>query len=98
MTGSAPPPLPFSLATAMTPAAPLPDSSSRRRAAWLALASPLLVLLAGLALLNRQGGARWEALPALLIGVGLLATSIVIRRSRRRAMLEALRSQRLGRP
>lgn len=81
----------------MTPAAPLPDPSSRHRAAWLALASPLLMLLAAVALLNRQGGARWEALPALLIGVGLLATSLIRRRSRRRAMLEALRRQRFGR-
>lgn len=68
--------------------------ASRRRAALLALASPLLILLALLGLLHRTGSARWEALPALLIGAGLLLTSLSRRRTRRREMLRSLRQQR----
>jgi hypothetical protein len=60
----------------------------------LALASPLLILLALLALLTRQDRDRLQALPALLIGTGLLATSAIGRGQRRRALLEALRSQK----
>lgn len=69
--------------------------ASRRRAALLALASPLLILLALAGLLHRTGSARWEALPALLIGAGLLFTSITRRRTRRRQMLRSLRHQRV---
>jgi Na+/phosphate symporter len=69
--------------------------ASRRRAALLALASPLLILLALAGLLHRTGSARWEALPALLIGAGLLFTSITRRRTRRRQMLRSLRQQRV---
>jgi Na+/phosphate symporter len=69
--------------------------ASRRRAALLALASPLLILLALVGLLHRTGSARWEALPALLIGAGLLFTSITRRRTRRRQMLRSLRHQRV---
>jgi hypothetical protein len=60
----------------------------------LALASPLLILLALLALLSRQGRERLQAVPALLIGTGLLATSAIGRSQRRRALLAALRSQK----
>ena len=56
----------------------------------LALSSPLLILLALGALLLRQGPDRWQALPALLIGAGLLGYSALSRR-RRRALLAALR-------
>ena len=66
------------------------------RAALLALASPLMILLALLGLLHRTGSARWEALPALLIGTGLLLTSISRRRYRRREMRRSLRQQRSG--
>ena len=57
----------------------------------LALSSPLLILLALVALLLRQGPDRWQALPALLIGAGLLGHSALSRRRRRRALLAALR-------
>ncbi len=57
----------------------------------LALSSPLLILLALVAVLLRQGPDRWQALPALLIGVGLLGHSALSRRRRRRALLAALR-------
>ncbi|MBM5822534.1 MAG: DUF3188 domain-containing protein [Cyanobacteria bacterium K_Offshore_surface_m2_011] len=68
---------------------------SRFRAALLALSSPLLILLALLVLFTRQGSDRLLAVPALVIGVGLLTTSW-IRRRRRRA--ELLRTLRLGPP
>jgi hypothetical protein len=55
-----------------------------------------MILLALLGLLHRTGSARWEALPALLIGTGLLLTSISRRRYRRREMRRSLRQQRSG--
>lgn len=63
----------------------------------LALASPLLILLALLVMLTRQERERLQALPALLIGSGLLATSAIVRGQRRRALLGALRSEKPGR-
>jgi hypothetical protein len=68
--------------------------ATRRRAALLALASPLLILLALLGLLQRSGSARWEVVPALLIGSGLLLTSLQRRRRRRAQLLQALRQHR----
>jgi hypothetical protein len=69
---------------------------SQRRAALLALASPLLILLALVGLLHRTGAARWEALPALLIGSGLLLTSLHRRRRRRQELLRSLRQHPPG--
>lgn len=57
----------------------------------LALSSPLLIVLAVVVLLQRQGVDRLQALPALLIGSGLLTYSSVSRRRRRRSVLAALR-------
>ena len=68
----------------------------QRRAALLALASPLLILLALVGLLHRTGAARWEVLPALLIGSGLLLTSLDRRRRRRKELLRALRQHPPG--
>ena len=73
-----------------------PSLPSQRRAALLALASPLLILLALVGLLHRTGAARWEALPALLIGAGLLITSLHRRRRRRKELLRSLRQQPRG--
>jgi len=69
--------------------------ASRRRAV-LALSSPLLILVALVALLQRPAGDRIQALPALGIGIGLLATSWQRRRQRRRELLRALRDARGG--
>lgn len=66
--------------------------ASRRRA-LLALSSPLLILLALVALLHRPASDRIQALPALGIGIGLLATSWQRRRQRRRELLRALREE-----
>jgi hypothetical protein len=63
----------------------------------LALASPLMILLALLVMLTRQERERLQAVPALLIGSGLLATSAIVRAQRRRALLSALRSEQPGR-
>ncbi|MCP9881719.1 DUF3188 domain-containing protein [Cyanobium sp. Alchichica 3B3-8F6] len=66
-----------------------------RRRPWLrgllALSSPLLILLALLVLLQRRGVDRLPALPALLIGTGLLVTSALGQRRRWRELLAALR-------
>ncbi len=69
--------------------------ASRRRA-LLALSSPLLILLALVALLHRPATDRIQALPALGIGIGLLATSWQRRRQRRRELLRALRQEAGG--
>jgi hypothetical protein len=58
---------------------------------WLALSAPLLVLLALLTLLQRQGSDRLQAVPPLLIGTGLLLSSALGRRRQRRRLLQALR-------
>jgi len=56
----------------------------------LALSSPLLIFLSLLVLLQRRGVDRLPALPALLIGTGLLGTSLLGWRRRRRNLLAAL--------
>jgi Protein of unknown function (DUF3188) len=61
--------------------------------AWLALATPLLILLGLAGLLLRQGSDRLQAVPALVIGVGLLLQSLWSWRRRRRALLAALRER-----
>ena len=60
---------------------------------WLALATPLLILLGLAGLLLRQGSDRLQAVPALVIGVGLLLQSLSSWRRRRRALLAALRDR-----
>ncbi|MFQ6538574.1 MULTISPECIES: DUF3188 domain-containing protein [Aphanothece] len=57
----------------------------------LALSAPLLLAMALVVAVHRQGHDRLPVLPALVIGVGLLATSVNNRRRRRRRLLEALR-------
>jgi len=69
----------------------------RRRTVLLAISSPLLILLSLIALQLRRGNARWEAIPGLLIGSGLLLTSLWRRRQRRREMLRSLLLQRAER-
>ena len=59
----------------------------------LAWATPLLILLGLVGLLLRQGSDRLQAVPALVIGVGLLLQSLWSWRRRRRALLAALRER-----
>ncbi len=64
---------------------------------WLSLAAPLLVLLGIVALIQRQGTDRLQALPAILVGIGLVTSAVVGRRRRRYRLLMALRSTRTDR-
>lgn len=57
----------------------------------LALSSPLLILLALVSMLHRSSAARLQAVPALLIGCGLLVFSWLRRRRRRSMVLRLLR-------
>ena len=61
--------------------------------AALALASPLLIALSLLSVLVRIGSSRLQALPALLIGCGLLLSSVLgrLRRRPRRTLTGPLR-------
>jgi hypothetical protein len=66
--------------------------ASKQRAILMALSGPLLILLA-LVMLLLQGRRGLQALPALLIGVGLMVHSWLSRRRRRRRLLQALRQE-----
>jgi len=70
---------------------PAGRAGSRRLKALLALSSPLLILLALVTVAIRPGSDRTQALPALAIGIGLLANSWWRRRRRRSEILRALR-------
>ena len=71
---------------------------SRGPADLLALSSPLLILLALVSMLHRSPAARLQALPALLIGGGLLVFSWLRRRRRRSMVLRLLRQPSPERP
>lgn len=71
---------------------------STRTQLWpiaLALAAPLLILLALLMLLQRHGLDRLQVLPAVAIGGSLMGYSLLARQRRRRALLLALRRDTL---
>ena len=61
---------------------------------WLSFGAPLLVLLAVLAAQQRQGSDKVQALPAVLVGSGLIISSAVGRRRRRGRLLAALTRSR----
>ncbi len=52
----------------------------------LSFAAPMLILLALLGILHRQGRDRLQSVPALVVGSGLIIAGL-IRRSKRRKML-----------
>ena len=58
------------------------------------MAAPLLVCLGFLAFLQREGTERWQSVPAILVGSGLVIHAVVGRRRRRHKLLVALRSSR----
>ena len=60
----------------------------------LSLAAPLLVCLGVLALVQREGTERWQSVPAILVGSGLVIHAVVGRRYRRHQLLIALRTTR----
>ena len=57
---------------------------------WLSLAAPLLALLGLVAVLQRQGNDRLQALPAILVGIGLVISAVV---GRRRRLLEYVKNK-----
>ena len=61
---------------------------------WLSFGAPLLVLLALLVAQQRQGSDKVQALPAVLVGSGLIVSSAVGRRRRRGRLLKALSRSR----
>lgn len=58
---------------------------------WLSLAAPLLTLLGLVALLQRQGSDRPQALPAIVVGLALVISAVIGRRRQRHRLLMALR-------
>jgi len=58
----------------------------------LSLAAPLLIVLAMLCLMHRQGSDRLQSIPAVLVGAGLIISGAVGRRRRRSKLLLALRN------
>ncbi|MFN6337663.1 MAG: DUF3188 domain-containing protein [Cyanobacteriota bacterium] len=73
-------------------------TSTQNAADLLALSSPLLILLALASMAYRSPAARPQALPALLIGCGLLVFSWVRRRRRRTMVVRELRQPGSGKP
>ena len=53
-----------------------------------------MVLLGLSAMLQREGTDRWQALPAIVVGSGLVIHAVLGRRHRRHQLLIALRSIR----
>ena len=64
----------------------------------VSLGTPLLIILALVAVQQRQGRDRVQALPAALVGTGLVISSSIVRRRQRARLLAALRSSRLPSP
>ena len=61
---------------------------------WVSLGAPLLILLALLATQQRQGKDRIQALPAVLVGSGLIISSALGRQRRRARLLADLQRAR----
>ena len=57
----------------------------------LSLSAPCLILLAILGVFQRQGSDRLQSLPAFLVGSGLIVSSSIGRRVRRKRLLIAIR-------
>ena len=60
----------------------------------VSLGAPLLIILALVAVQQRQGRDRVQVLPAALVGTGLVISSSIVRRRQRARLLAALRSSR----
>jgi len=65
---------------------------------FVSLGAPLLLMLSLVAVQQRQGRDRIQALPAALVGTGLMISSAVGRRRHRARILSALRSSRHSSP
>ena len=58
----------------------------------LSLAAPFLILLAIVGLLQRNGSDRLQAIPALIVGSGLIVSGALGRRKRREKLLKTLQA------
>ncbi len=58
---------------------------------WLSLAAPALICLGLVGFFSRKGSDRVQALPALLIGIGLTSSSAIARNIRRKELLRKIR-------
>ena len=65
---------------------------TRLSVSFVSLGAPLLLMLALVAVQQRQGRDRIQSLPAALVGTGLMIGSAVGRRRHRARLLFALRS------
>ena len=61
----------------------------------LSLAAPFLILVAILGLLQREGSDRWQSLPELLAGMGLIISGFLKRRTRRKKLFLTLRNENI---
>jgi len=71
---------------------------TRLSVSFVSLGAPLLLMLALVAVQQRQGRDRIQALPAALVGTGLMISSAVGRRRHRARIVSALRSSRHSSP
>ena len=62
----------------------------------LSLAAPILIIVAVMGLLQREGSDRLQSLPALLVGVGLIISGFFKRRRRRQKLFLTLRDQSIN--
>ena len=58
----------------------------------LSLGPPSLILVAVLGILQREGSDRWQSLPAMLVGMGLIISGFLKRRRRRQKLFLAIRN------
>ncbi len=63
--------------------------------AWLSLGAPLLIVLAVVAVQQREGNDRVQALPAIAVGSALILSCALGRRRRRARMYADLKRLRL---
>ena len=70
----------------------------RLSSSFVSFGAPLLVILALVAVQQRQGRDRVQALPAVLVATGLMIGSAVCRRRHRSRLLTALLSSRHSSP
>jgi hypothetical protein len=66
-----------------------------RVVAWLSLGAPLLIVLAVVAVQQRDGNDRVQALPAVAVGSGLILSCALGRRRRRARLFADLKRLRL---
>ena len=61
----------------------------------LSLAAPLLIIVATMGLLQREGSDQLQSLPALIAGVGLIISGFLKRRLRRKKLFSAIRNSNM---